>query len=220
MRHMTCLNTSYRYKISLFEQVITNMTIHDFVGEEIDEPVRSNNAVGDVRTLWHQVQKQRLKNQTLRSTSGKTMPYTLLYYIPGLTTYCGIRGIPIITGYMSGCYLFRYRSNGELRAAHVGTDDIKKDWSDHAKDAWKSLARRAHITDIWGFDPLKDVSMRLLMDAQRAGTTPQVVGIWEGNGSARIGVVANRPGGKKILVGVEPAPLRTWAAIQNDPKMQ
>lgn len=197
------------------------MTIYDFIGEEFNEPIQSNNSVGDLRTLWHKVQRQRLKNQILRSTSGKILPFTLLYYIPGLTTYCGIRGIPIITGYMSGCYLFRYRSNGELRAAHVGTHDTNKEWNDHAKDAWKSLTRQPHISDIWGFDPLKDVSMKLLMEAQRVGN-PQVVGIWEGNGAARIGVMANPVGkpGKKILVGIEAAPLRPWESIQNDPKMQ
>lgn len=197
------------------------MNIHDFVGEVIDEPVRSNSAVGDVRQLWHKAQLQRLKNQYLRSTSGKIMPYTLLYYIPGLTTHCGIRGTPVITGYMSGCYLFRFRYNGALRAGHVGTHDSLTAWSDKAKDAWKALTRNPNVTDIHGFDPLKDVSMNLLMEGQRLGN-PQVVGIWEGNGSARIGVMANSRDhiGKKILVGVQAAPLRPWASIQNDPKMQ
>ncbi|WP_444995365.1 hypothetical protein [Aliikangiella sp. IMCC44359] len=197
------------------------MNIYDFVGEEMDDPIQSNNNIGDLRNLWHKVQKQRLKNRILRSTSGKMIQHTLLYYVPGLTTYCGMRGLPVITGYMSGCYLFRYRSRGELRAAHVGTHDTNKEWNDKAKDAWKSLTRQRHITDIWGFDPLKDVSMKLLMDAQKIGA-PQVMGIWDGNGSARIAVMANPRGraGKKVLVGIEAAPLRAWASIQNDPKMQ
>jgi hypothetical protein len=95
------------------------------------------------------------------------------------------------------------------------------EWNDNAKSAWKSLTQQPHIIDIWGFDPLKDVSMKLLMDAQKAGP-PEVVGIWDSNGSARIGVMANPPGkiGKKILVGIEPAPLRPWASIQNDSKMR
>ena len=198
------------------------MTIHDFVGETVDEPIRSNNAVGDVRLLWDKAQKLRLRNQMLRSTTGKTLPFTLLYFVPGLTTYCGLRGIPVITGYMSGCYLFRYRRRGELRAAHVGTHDNLDEWSTKAKDAWKRVANSPNTTEIMGFDPLKDVSMQLLARAQQAGTTPQVAGIWEANGSARIAVFANsrtQPG-KKILVGVEAAPLRPWAAIQNDIKMR
>jgi hypothetical protein len=196
------------------------MNIHDFVGEVIDEPVRSNTAIGDVRTLWDTVQKQRLRGQVLRSTTGKTLPYTLLYYIPGLTTYCGMRGTTIITGYMSGCYLFRYRYRGELRAAHVGTHDTLKEWSDKAKDAWKAVANSAHATEIMGFDPLNDVSTRLLQQAHSMGGV-QVAGIWEANGAARIAVVANARAhaGKKVLVGIEPAPLRPWTTIRNEPKM-
>lgn len=59
------------------------------------------------------------------------------------------------------------------------------------------------------------------MDSQKVGTL-QIAGIWEGNGSVRIAVLANsqRHPGKKILVGIEPAPLRPWASIQNDPKMR
>lgn len=198
------------------------MNIYDFIGEVINEPIKSNSAISDVRTLWHRPQKQRLKNQVLRSDSGKTITYTLLYFVPGLTTFCGLRyGTPVITGYMSGCYLFRYRRHGELRAAHVGTHDNLKEWSDKAKDAWKSYASKDYITDIWGFDPLKDVSMKLLMEANKLGS-PQVAGIWDHNGSSRIAVLANSQKhlGKKILVGIEPAPLRSWSAIRNDPKMQ
>ena len=198
------------------------MEISDFIGKTIDVPIRSNNAVGDVRTLWHKPQNQRLKGQMLRATDGTTMPYTLLYYIPGLTTFCGIRGIPVLTGYMSGCYLFRYRRRGVLCAAHVGTDLDNAEWNRHAKETWKSYVDRPHITDVFGFDPLKDVSMALLQRAQSVGHTPQVIGIWEGNGAARIGVVASsrtQPG-KMILVGIEHAPLRPWAAIRNDPKMR
>ena len=139
------------------------MNIHNFVGQVIDEPIKSNTEVGDVRLLWHKPQLQRAKGQTLRSTSGNTLPYTLLYFIPGLTTHCGIRGQTVLTGYMSGCYLFRFRYNGVLRAAHVGTHDNLKDWSDKAKDAWKALARHPGVSDIYGFDPLKDVSTNLLI---------------------------------------------------------
>ncbi|MBW8785379.1 MAG: hypothetical protein JF593_12215 [Novosphingobium sp.] len=197
------------------------MNIQDLIGEVIDEPIRSNTAIGDVRTLWDRPQLQRLKNQTMRSQSGKIAQYTLLYFIPGLTTYCGIRGTPVLTGYMSGCYLFRFRHNGELRAAHVGTHDNLTDWSDKAKTAWKWIANNPQVSDVFGFDPLKDVSLRLLSAAQKVGT-PQVVGIWEGNGSARVAVFANSHAhlGKKVFVGMEPAPLRPWSSIQNDPKMQ
>ncbi len=197
------------------------MNFMNLIGEEMESPIKSNNAVGDLRGQWHKVQKQRSKNQLIRTTSGKSQIYTLLYFIPGLTTFCGIRGIPVMTGFMSGCYLFRYRSRGQLRAAHVGTHDTKEEWSNKAKSAWKSLVAKNHITDVYGFDPLKDVSMKLLMEAQKIGT-PEVVGIWDGNGAARIGVMANPPGkfSKKILVGIERARLRPWSSIQHDAKMR
>jgi hypothetical protein len=197
------------------------MNIYNYIGKEIDNPIRSNNDLGDIRNLWHKVQKQRVKNLTLRSPDIASMRYTLLYYVPGLTTFCGIRGIPVITGFMSGCYLFRYRSKGELRAAHIGTHDTNDDLSNKAKNAWKSLVKRPHITEVWGFDPLKDVSTRLLLEAQKVGV-PQIVGIWDSNGSSRIGVVAIPRGklNKRILVGIEYAPLRPWSSIKDDPKMQ
>jgi hypothetical protein len=197
------------------------MNIADFIGEIVQDPIKSNNAVGDVRLLWDHPQKQRALNQVLTADSGKTLPYTLLYYIPGLTTYCGVRAVPILTGYMSGCYLFRYRYNGELRAAHVGTDDLRTDWSDKAKDAWKTIANDPNTTDAFGYDPLKDISMNLLMEGQRAGN-PQIFGIWLSNGSMRVGVLSFNPShpGRKVFVGFEPAPLRPWSSIQHDAKMQ
>jgi hypothetical protein len=200
------------------------MNIYNYIGKEIDNPIRSNNDLGDIRNLWHKVQKQRVKNLTLRSPDIASMRYTLLYYVPGLTTFCGIRGIPVITGFMSGCYLFRYRSKGELRAAHIGTHDTKKEFSDKAKDAWKSLVEKPHITEVWGFDPLKDVSQRLLQKAMakiKIGT-PKIIGIWDSNGSSRIGVVLEHHNDpfKVFLVGIEYAPLRPWSSIKDDPKMQ
>lgn len=174
-----------------------------------------------MRSQWHKPQKQRLKNQLIRTEGGKTQTYTLLYFVPGLITYCGIRGIPVMTGFMSGCYLFRYRSRGELRAAHIGTHDTNEEWSNRAKSVWKSYVARNHITDVYGFDPLKDVSTKLLNAAVKIGT-PEVVGMWDGNGAARIGVMANPRGkfSKKVLVGVETARLRPWSSIQHDAKMR
>ena len=197
------------------------MQISDFIGKAFDVPIRSNNAIGDIRSLWDTPQKQRLKGQILRATDGKTMPYTLLYYIPGLVTYCGIRGVPVLTGYMSGCYLFRYRSRGELRAAHVGTDSDNQEFNRHAKACWKAYVNRPHVTNVEGFDPLRDVSTDLMMKARAAGTSPQVIGVWEGNGAMRVGMVVTDKNqlGKLILVGLEYARLRPWASIQNDPKM-
>lgn len=82
------------------------MPLQDIVGKLIDDPIKSNNAVGDVRQLWDTAQQQSLTGQTATATDGTTMGYTLLYFIPGLTTWCALQGTPVLTGYMSGCYLF------------------------------------------------------------------------------------------------------------------
>lgn len=196
------------------------MNIHDFAGQKIFNPIKSRN-VPDLKAQWDQVRKIRDKGQTLLSMDRRLMmTITQLYYVPGLTTYCGIAGTPVLTGFMSGCYLFRYRENGALRAAHVGTHDTNAEANKKAKDAWKSLIAQPHITDVFGYDPAKDVSMRLMLAAAKFGS-PKVFGMWEGNGSVRVGVMSqdHHDLSTWTLVGVEPVPLRPWSSIQHDPKM-
>lgn len=194
------------------------MNIMEFAGQKIVNPITSKN-VADLKSKWDKPQNIRDKGLTMWSADRKkSMPYTQLYYVPGLTTYCGIRGVTILTGFMSGCYLFRYRYNGEMRAAHVGTHDTMKDANDHAKAAWKALVAKPNVTDVFGYDPGKDVSDRLIQQAAKIGA-PNVFGMWEGNGSMRVGIIARHQDNSWTLVGVEPAPLRPWASIQNDRKM-
>lgn len=196
------------------------MSIYDFVGQQIDNPIKNNGAPVK-STMYGEPQKLRALNQTLRTLDGsKQMQFTLLYYVAGLTTYCGIRGTPILTGFMSGCYLFRFRKNGVLRAAHVGTDNTNETLNVAAKKAWRKLTDDRSVSDIYGFDPAKDVSDALLAEAQKLGGAMQVIGLWEGNGAMRVGLVSTSQDGKMTLVGFEPAPLRPWSSIQHDPKMR
>jgi hypothetical protein len=196
-------------------------TIHDFVGKKIVNPITSKN-VPNLRSLWHKVQIVRDKGLIMRTDPTAppllSMPYTQLYYVPGLTTFCGIRGVPVLTGFMSGCYLFRYRSNGELRAAHVGTHDTNKEANDKAKAAWKALVAQPHITDVYGYDPARDISMRLIQESARYGA-PNIFGMWEGNGGVRVGIIARHQDNTWTMVGIETVPLRPWASIQHDAKM-
>lgn len=194
------------------------MNIQDFVGQKVINPITSKN-VPDVRSLWDEARKVRDLHQTLWTADRrKSMMFTQLYYVPGLTTFCGIRGTPVLTGFMSGCYLFRYKDNGVLRAAHIGTHDTNKEANDKAKAAWKALVAQPHITDVFGYDPARDVSMLLIQQAAKFGA-PNIFGMWEGNGAVRVGVIARHQDNSWTLVGVEPAPLRPWSSIQNDPKM-
>lgn len=194
------------------------MNILDFVGKKIVNPITSKN-VPNLRSVWDKAQNIRDKGLTMKTAdNSKSMPYTQLYYVPGLTTYCGIRGIPVLTGFMSGCYLFRYRFNGELRAAHVGTHDTNQEANDKAKAAWKALIAKASVTDVFGYDPARDVSMRLIQESAKLGA-PNVFGMWEGNGAVRVGIIARHQDNSWTLVGIEAPPLRPWSSIQHDPKM-
>lgn len=194
------------------------MNIHDFVGKKIVNPITSKN-VPNLQEIWDKAQNIRDKGLLLRTPDrSKSIPYTQLYYVPGLTTYCGIRGVAVLTGFMSGCYLFRYRFKGELRAAHVGTHDTNQEANDKAKAAWKALIAKPDVTDVVGYDPARDVSMRLIQEAAKFGA-PNVFGMWEGNGGVRVGIIARHQDNSWTLVGIEAAPLRPWSSIQYDPKM-
>ncbi|MEY1555827.1 hypothetical protein AB3Y40_09355 [Yoonia sp. R2331] len=186
------------------------------------EPIRHNAAVGDIRPLWDRPRKLRLKNQGTVASDGTALQNTLLYYIAGLTTFCGLRHVPVITGYMSGCYLFRYRRNGDMRVAHVGTHDANAELSTRAKDAWKAYAAQPHITEIYGFDPIRDVSDNLMRTTIGQGPDPKIFGAWDPNGIAYIGMSVDDPAipGNRLVTGVEPAPMRSWAMIAHDTKMQ
>jgi len=197
------------------------MRLEDFIGETFDDPCRSIPIGGDIRDLWDKPQRLRERGKILRSASGKTMVYTQLAYVPGLTATCGVRGVPILTGYMSGCFLFRYTdADGQMRVAHVGTDIDNPEAGDKAKAAWKTIANNPNVTNVMGFDPLKDVTWSLLTKAQSFGV-PQIVGYWDVHGIARVAVFATPPldMSKRILVAVESALMKPWDVIKNDRKM-
>lgn len=82
-------------------------------GNTVADPIRSNNATGDIRTLRDAPQKQRPNGQRLTATDGTAPDVTRLSCIPGLTTCCPHRGTPTPTGHTSGCCLFRHRLHGQ-----------------------------------------------------------------------------------------------------------
>lgn len=194
------------------------MTIRDFIGKEFDSPIKSSTTRA-MHGNWHKPQAKRLRHQTLTATDGATLSYTLLYYIPGLATICNLVGEPVITGYMSGCFLFRYRSRGVLRAAHVGTDLEHPNLDRKVKATWNAYIARPHVTDVYGFDPTRDFSDDLYSKAvgERAA---RFIGIFDTSGVSYIGLLAEAGNavGKQVLLGIEPAPMRPWAAIMHSPK--
>lgn len=146
--------------------------------------------------------------------------FTRLPYYPGLVTWCGIHDVPVLTGWMSGCYLFRYVKNGRMHAAHVGTHESDDEKSNNAKRVWKTFADRVDVTDIYGVSPLDVVPDSLIQSAYRSATTLKVAGLWEPNGMMRVLIFGSQRGDMQSLelLGVETPALKTWAAVRNTSK--
>lgn len=197
------------------------MSLQNLVGKTFPNPIVKDPGTPDGSALWgrHDVFNRRARGQTLRATDGTTLTYDLLYYIEGLTTYCALHGNAILTGMMTGCYLFRFRSRGEWRVAHCGTDGNSAANTARAKADWKRYAASAHVTDIMGCNPASDISAGLLQAA--AGRPAGIIGAWEANGAFRIGLFTfGTDMSMATLAGLEPAPLRPWSEIQNEPRMR
>jgi hypothetical protein len=78
--------------------------------------------------------------------------FTFLIYLPGVVTTTVLTQ-DVMTGPMSGCYLFKYAYQG-ARMAHVGTESSPGTTaSKAAKTAWKALAARNDVSDITGASP-------------------------------------------------------------------
>jgi hypothetical protein len=87
-------------------------------------------------------------------SSNPPWTYNFLIYVPGIVTTTTL-GTGVMTGPMSGCYLFKYTLQG-ARMAHVGTETSPQTpASQEAKTAWKALAARKDVSGITGASPLK-----------------------------------------------------------------
>lgn len=85
--------------------------------------------------------------------TGQSWPFTFLKYVPGRTTVVAM-GNGLLTGPMSGCYLFRYTQAGVVMFAHVGTaDDPGDPRSAQAKADWLTIISQPNTTDIQGGSP-------------------------------------------------------------------
>lgn len=76
--------------------------------------------------------------------------FTFLNYCPGYVTVTPV-DTGVLTGPLSGCYVFRYTENGVPKVAHVGTaDDPGDERSINAKDDWVQFIKLAKATSIMG----------------------------------------------------------------------
>ena len=144
-----------------------------------------------------------------------------LEYIPGEVTTVKLMR-PVLTGPMSGCYLFRYTVGGS-RIAHVGTHDLGPDapLSIRAKSNWKAYLAQSGATSVVGASPADFYDTSELGPAQvgRMGGVPQVYGLFEPSGNSYAVMLA--PMGSDItsrlkmmlFVAMKRMYLQPWPAI-------
>ncbi len=111
--------------------------------------------------------------------------FTYLKYVAGAITTVQL-ATGVLTGPMSGCWLFKYRYQDRVHFAHVGTaHNADSDESIAVKTAWRTFAERDDVANVAGFEPFGDFSTPELGAGMLGGNAPTVVGyIAAGGGSA------------------------------------
>jgi hypothetical protein len=104
---------------------------------------------------------------------------SFLDYFPGKVTAVQSQ-FPVLTGPMSGCYLFRYQDQSSTWYAHVGTAETEE-VSVQAKTKWKIFAETSRMaTNIWGQSPLRFFDDQTLASAGLlAGGPPHIFGLFQ-----------------------------------------
>lgn len=153
---------------------------------------------------------------------GPPWNYTLLEYVPGLVTASSATNPGgTLTGWMSGCFLFRYTLGGKRYFAHVGTDIASPEKSVEAKRIWLDFVANSGATDIRGCNPAREAPMTALQAAQKDKLVPLIAGFLEPNGAARIVTFGKAQNDTSAdfyakVVAVDYMPLTDWATIKTD----
>src|SRR3954468_20774495 len=151
--------------------------------------------------------------------------FTFLKYFAGVVTTAGLQ-TAILTGPMSGCYLFTYTKDGQRKLAHVGTGDTPGcEETINVKKAWRKLL--AGITgEAMGVSPLDYFTPAEFRAAMfPGGRLPQVVGSFETRPYAMLLApvpAAMAPPAVSLLkvAKIKPMTLKPWTTIQNSPKFR
>lgn len=157
-------------------------------------------------------------------TTMNLLPWQIsfLEYVPGEVTTVRLQR-PVLTGPMSGCYLFRY-TVGASRIAHVGTHDLgpASPLSVQAKDNWRAYVTQRNATNLLGVSPadLFSPTERASNQVGRMGGVPEIYGLFEPGGNsyallmAPMGVDTSPTLRNLYLVqGIRPMRLLQWSAI-------
>ena len=159
--------------------------------------------------------------------------FQFLGYLPGHVTDCPLTD-PVMTGPMSGCYLFRFTQGGQTRIGHVGTNLTPTDpKSLEAKANWGKFLMEGGASNVMGANPIATITTN---DVVRGTLAASGMGLEIGGAASVCGYFAGATayamlfvpikqvhagaGGMSRLLYVadcKPMPLRPWSAIQNDP---
>lgn len=159
--------------------------------------------------------------------------FRFLWYVPGHVTDCGLTD-PVLTGPMTGCYLFRFTQAGQTRVAHVGTNLTPTDAKSlEAKAYWAKFLMGGGASNVVGANPVATITTNDMVQGTLAAVglglelsgSASVCGYFAGGSAyAMLFVPIKQPqagaGGMSRLLYVadcKPMPLRPWSAIQNDP---
>jgi hypothetical protein len=156
--------------------------------------------------------------------SGQTWQFTWLKYMAGAVTVAPL-GNGVMTGPMSGCYLFRYRQGGNQMVAHVGTSNTPtEDRTIWAKTDWHNLTRQPGVTDVWGYSPrdhVSDMEFTNGFAGPPASTpAPSIVGYFAADGTVSVMLLAPVPASARPPVPllkvtlVKKVTLTPWASLK------
>ena len=161
----------------------------------------------------------RVGNDPRNLVGGTPWRFTFLKYWAGEVTTSALAG-GVLTGPMSGCYLFRYTHAGRPSVAHVGTDTTPDSAGTvRAKAVWRAMmARPGCVAN--GEAPTKIVSTadQLRIAQQNLNQLPQLCGYFEGGNAWAILFVPAVAGvtlipGVLRIAAVRRMPLLDWSAV-------
>ena len=201
----------------------------DLVGRYVEYTVDMGGGLDNGKVLANKTSNAIVKvyNSGLVRT-GPTWNFTYLKYVLGAVTVCPLTG-PVMTGPLSGCYIFRYTKNGP-KLAHVGTAHIPTDESTKAaKRAWRGLIA-TNTTNITGSSPIDSIADDEFRNSSIKGLRPQdrknpvCVGYYAGGQGYAMLLTEVPPttlplakrGPKLLRVGaVNRMTMQPWTTIQN-----
>jgi hypothetical protein len=158
--------------------------------------------------------------------NGKSWNFTFLKYVPGYTTVCPLT-TNVLTGPMSGCFLFTYMMGGQMMVSHVGTTIDSEEDTDKVKAGWRVFAKRQDVSAVQGASPFHVFEMDEITKGTYKGVPPSFGGYFLPNGQAYAIMFAPVPVSWKPLTGwtariskVKPMPLQPWSVLENHSKFK